>query len=107
MYETERYISSGTKSAFFRIRDHPSLGVKICFTLDGMPAKRKLEKELFVAKTLRKLDISVSRYVDVILIKINKYIEETLNKANRNMASSSGYFDDMKKFFIEHKGLPV
>jgi hypothetical protein len=104
MYEIERYIGNGTRSAFFRIRDHPSLGIKISFQLLGLNAKENLEQELKNAKIARQLEISTPRYVDVILVKVPEHIEETLQKASQQRATAHKYFDSMKNFFIACKG---
>jgi hypothetical protein len=107
MLEIERYISSGRNIAFFRIREDHSIGVMIHFRLEGDNARDNLQKELNKAVVLRKLGVSVLDYKDVMLIKIPEHVEKTFERASIDMASNGSWYEKMKKYFIDHKGITV
>jgi hypothetical protein len=106
MLEIERYISNGKWSAFFRIREHPNLGVKICYMNVGNKARKYLQEELNKAIILKKFGVSVLDYREVVQVRIPEHIEQTFKKSTKEMASGIGkdYYDDMKNFFINFKG---
>ncbi|MGV8087085.1 MAG: hypothetical protein ACP5N1_05640 [Candidatus Woesearchaeota archaeon] len=109
MLEIGRYIGNGKSSAFFSIRNNPSLGVKIMFTKYGNNAKNILQEELNIAHVLKESGISVLNYVDVVPITVPEYIDKTLIKSSVDMASHLGKvkYELMKQFFIKNRGSVV
>jgi hypothetical protein len=106
MDEVERLVGMGTSGVFFRLRNHPKLGVKINYVLpDG---KAELEDELNKAKILKKLGISIPEYVDVIQVMIPSHIEATIKK-NPHVADylTSWEYNRMKKFLLNHTNQAV
>ncbi|MGV8087086.1 MAG: hypothetical protein ACP5N1_05645 [Candidatus Woesearchaeota archaeon] len=109
MWEIERYIGNGKSSAFFRIRNNPSLGVKIMFNVEDDVAKNVLQTELDKARILKDMGVSVLNYNDVIQVNIPEHIKNTFDKSSDELASHMGKqkYDIMKAFFINHKNTVV
>lgn len=80
MYSLGQYIGNGGYSIFFKIREHPELGIKI--RIDDFGSEKNLHQELEKARILKKLGVPVPRYTDVIDIQIPLTIEFTLEKNN-------------------------
>jgi len=90
MFELGELIGDGAFAAFFRIRGHPTLGVKVSKYMNSDNAKKGLEAELRKAKILMKLNLPVPKYVDVIQVKVPVYFEETLARGlRRNITDDS------------------
>ncbi len=66
MYEIGKIIGCGLYSFFFRLKKYPRLGVKIKKVDD----KKLLEEEFAKAQILRKLGVSVPRFVGITKVKI-------------------------------------
>ncbi|MGV8087084.1 MAG: hypothetical protein ACP5N1_05635 [Candidatus Woesearchaeota archaeon] len=108
MFEIDRYIGNGVSAAFFKIRGHSDIGIKIIFCTESQfVAKRLLQTELDKARILKKLGISMLNYQDIIKVKIHENIEKTLNKSSIDMATSKSSYGKMKEFFINNIGNSV
>ena len=92
MFELGEFIGEGFFSAFFKIREHPELGVKILKRDTGRQAKRELERELRKAKILMKLDLPVPKYVEVIEVKVPEYFDKTLERGYNRIKCEEGRF---------------
>jgi len=90
MFELGELIGDGAFAAFFRIRGHPTLGVKVPKYMNGDNAKNGLEVELRKAKILMELNLPVPKYIEVIQVKVPEYFEETLARGLiRNIGDDS------------------
>lgn len=85
-FEVGEYIGDGNYSYFFRLKKYSNLGVKIRRRDIGLFAYWRLNAELKKAKILRKLNISVPRYVGVYRVKFPEYDRRTVRKDNIPMS---------------------
>jgi serine/threonine protein kinase len=101
MFELGELIGDGAFSAFFRIREHPTLGVKVSKYIKGGNAKESLEKELKKAKVLMTLNLPVPKYIEVIQVKVPEYFEETLA---RGLRRNIGDYSPLKNKEFDFEG---
>ena len=80
MFELGEYIGDGAYAAFFKIRGHPTLGVKVAKEISGEKAKKYLQEELKKAQILMQLNLPVPKYVEIIQVKVPKYFLKTLDR---------------------------
>ena len=76
MYTVGKYMGAGSFSYFFALRGHSRLGVKI----RKNNSKIQLEEEIAKAQILRKLGVSVPKYIGIVPVKIPDYFNQTVDK---------------------------
>lgn len=84
MYTLGEYIGIGCTSAFFRIKEHPNLGVKIKINKDSSNDLELLNYELEKAKQLMALDLPIPKYIDIVQVIVPEYYEKTILKIAKN-----------------------
>ena len=85
LYTTGQFIGYGAHSYVFRLREYKNLVIKIPFNEfnfdeENINAKAILEKELEIGNILKKIGISVPRYLGVFQVKFPEYFDKTIER---------------------------
>jgi hypothetical protein len=77
-YDVGTFIGCGYYNYFFRLKKYSNLGVRVRRRDTGLIAYFKLNNELRKARVLRRLGISVPRYINVVRVKFPECTAETI-----------------------------
>ena len=100
IYEVNEFIGSGVFGGYFRLNEYPQLGVKILRNNNFKEIKVEFKK----GKILRKLGISVPRYIGIIKVKIS---QKNVNKLNNSISSSNQFHPGYYNSNIIYYGLVI